>query len=230
MATKKKRPARARPKTPARVKKRTRKAKPRSHQHPELVGLALAAAGLFLATILYLGWDGGVVGDGVEDGVRAVVGGATYLVPLLLVALGALMLLRSALVDVRPFRNGVALLAVGLLVVLGRGHGGALGRALAYALGHLVGRTGALVVGVFLLIAAVLLLTGRGLAAATRERLERAGARVIGLDLHGAEVTADLSRADERRRAVEEAQRRAEDEQRRGHDHQHFVLRHVRGE
>jgi hypothetical protein len=58
----KKRPSRVRPKTPARVKKRQRTRRIRSHHHPELVGLGLLAAGVFLGTLLWLGWDGGVVG------------------------------------------------------------------------------------------------------------------------------------------------------------------------
>ena len=56
MATRRKRaaPARTRrPKSPARVKKRTRK--PRSHHHAELWGLGMTAVGLFLAVVLWLG-------------------------------------------------------------------------------------------------------------------------------------------------------------------------------
>ena len=54
-ARKKKRPLR--PRTPSRVKKRTtRKKRARAaHEHPELIGLALAAVGLFLSSLLYLG-------------------------------------------------------------------------------------------------------------------------------------------------------------------------------
>src|SRR6476659_2699693 len=119
-----KRPAKVRPKTPARVKKRRKKNQPRSHHHPELLGLGMVAVGLFLAALLYLGVAGGSVGSGIESGVRAVVGAAAYLLPVLLLAVGLLVLARSALVDVRPFRTGLALLSVGLLVVLGAGHGG----------------------------------------------------------------------------------------------------------
>lgn len=43
-----------------------------------------------------------------------------------------------------------------------------------------------------------------GIGAAVRERLEREGDRVVGVDLRGAEIQADLSRASERRRAVRE--------------------------
>ena len=40
-----------RPRTPSRVRKRSARTR-RSHHHPELIGLGLAALGLFLATVL----------------------------------------------------------------------------------------------------------------------------------------------------------------------------------
>ena len=42
------------PRTPARVKKKTRRT--RSHHHPELWGLGMVAVGLFLAVVC--GWAG----------------------------------------------------------------------------------------------------------------------------------------------------------------------------
>ena len=105
-ARKKKRPLR--PRTPSRVKKRTTKKKHAraAHQHPELIGLVLAAFGLFLASLLYLGWEGGVVGEKIEAGFRDVLGSAAYVAPLALAGVGGLMLFRSALLDVKPFRTG----------------------------------------------------------------------------------------------------------------------------
>ena len=97
-ARKKKRPLR--PRTPSRVKKRTTKKKARAraaHEHPELIGLGLVAIGLFLASLLYLGWEGGVVGEKIESGLRDVIGSAAYAAPLALVVVGGLMLFRSAL-------------------------------------------------------------------------------------------------------------------------------------
>ncbi len=41
-----------------------------------------------------------------------------------------------------------------------------------------------------------------GIGAGIRSRLERDGARVVGIDLHDAEVVADLSTAEGRREAV----------------------------
>ena len=91
--------ARVRPKTPPRVKKRTRKV--RGHHHPELVGLGLVAAGVFLATLLWLGVEGRLGRRGaVSEACRRLVGDAAVRRPAALIAVGALMLARSALVDV----------------------------------------------------------------------------------------------------------------------------------
>ena len=67
-----------RPRVPARVRKTRRAKKTRGHQHPELVGLVLTAVGLFLATVIYLGWSGGRVGGWLAHGLDAVIGGAVY--------------------------------------------------------------------------------------------------------------------------------------------------------
>src|SRR5512135_1152284 len=97
------------PRVPSRVKRRTRKGggRARSEQHLELIGLGLLAVGLFTASILYLGWSGGMVGGGVTDGFTALLGAAAYVAPLALLIVGSLMVSRSALVDVRPFRTGL---------------------------------------------------------------------------------------------------------------------------
>ena len=79
-----------RPRAPARVKRRKRAAKQRSHHHPELFGLGLTAVGLFLATLVYLGWEGGRVGAAMTDGLSALLGDASYLLPTALVIVGAL--------------------------------------------------------------------------------------------------------------------------------------------
>src|SRR5256714_4459188 len=100
----KKRPLR--PRVPSRVKKRTRKGGVRSAQHHELVGLGLLALGVFLASMLYLGWSGGMVGGAIADGFKGAIGAAAYVAPVAFAVVGALMVARSALVDVRPFRTG----------------------------------------------------------------------------------------------------------------------------
>ena len=63
----KKRPHKTSPKTPARVKKRRAKTRRRTsgtshaHHHPELIGLGLTGLGVFLAAILWFGFNGGPV-------------------------------------------------------------------------------------------------------------------------------------------------------------------------
>ena len=169
MATRKKRsaPTRTRkPRSPARIRKRAKKT--RGHHHPELWGLGLAAVGLVLATVLWLGWDGGPVGMRASDWLRDGVGAAAPFAPLVLLSVGALMLVRSALVDLRPFRTGLVVGVVGLMVALGEDHGGVLGSVLGGGLAQVVGGAGALIVGTALVLAGTLLVTGASAGALLR--------------------------------------------------------------
>jgi S-DNA-T family DNA segregation ATPase FtsK/SpoIIIE len=108
-----------RPRLPSRVKKRTRKGKQKSQQHLELIGLGLVALGVFLSSVLYLGWSGGMAGGWIADLFTATIGAAAYAAPVVCLSIGGLMVARSALVDVRPFRTGLIVTAFGLLTVLG---------------------------------------------------------------------------------------------------------------
>jgi DNA segregation ATPase FtsK/SpoIIIE, S-DNA-T family len=165
-----KRPKHMRPKSPARVRKSKSKraARRRGHQHPELVGLALVFVAVFLAIPLWLGWDGGVVGAKIVSGLDGLVGSARLGVPLVLLAIGGLMVARSSLVAVRPFRTGLVVLGLGLMALLGEERGGAVGEALDLLFGRLLGETGTDVLGIFGLIAGALLLTGASLGAMLR--------------------------------------------------------------
>jgi len=168
------------PRAPSRVRKKRAKAKkPRGHQHPELLGLALVAFGLFLGSVLWAGWNGGYVGGRIGDAFEALVGGLAFALPIALVIVGGLMVGRSDLVDVRPFRTGLFVFALGLLLTLGN-EGGYLGSGLNSALGLTLGRTGVALVGVLCLLVGALLLTGasagaliRRTATAARRPLER---------------------------------------------------------
>jgi len=158
-----------RPRLPSRVKKRTRKGgKVKSEQHLELSGLGLLALGVFLASILYLGWSGGMVGGGIADAFTGAIGAAAYVAPVAFVLVGALMVGRSALVDVRPFRTGLFVTSFGLLATLGNDHGGAIGRGLEKLFGLLVGSTGTMIIGVLALVVGTLLLTGASAGALVR--------------------------------------------------------------
>jgi S-DNA-T family DNA segregation ATPase FtsK/SpoIIIE len=154
------------PRTPSRVKKRTRKQKGR--HHPELIGLGFVALGFFLATLLYLGFDGGVVGGGIADGVRWLLGSAAYVAPVVLLVLGGLMVARSSLVDLGPFRTGLGLLVLGLMLALGSGHGGIVGRGLGGLVGILLGTTGTTILGGTLVLVGALLLSGASAGAILR--------------------------------------------------------------
>jgi DNA segregation ATPase FtsK/SpoIIIE, S-DNA-T family len=164
----KKRKSPLRPRVPARVKKR-RGRRQRGHHHPELWGLGLAAAGLFLATLFWFGWEGGFVGGWVVDGFRSAIGAGAYALPAALVVIGLLMVARSELVDVRPFRTGLTVLALGLLLALGAEHGGLAGEALEGIVGMLLGSTGAAIVGVTAVVVGALLLSGASLGALLRQ-------------------------------------------------------------
>jgi S-DNA-T family DNA segregation ATPase FtsK/SpoIIIE len=161
---KKRRPLR--PRVPARVKKRTTRT--RSHHQTELIGLALTALGLVLSAILYLGLDGGAVGSWLGDALTAVMGEAAYVLPLALLAIGGLMLARSDLLEVRPFRLGVGVGFLGLMTLLGKDSGGWIGLALGGTLAALIGDTGAAIVGAALLLGGLLLVSGASTGAILR--------------------------------------------------------------
>jgi S-DNA-T family DNA segregation ATPase FtsK/SpoIIIE len=163
-----KRPRHLRPKSPSRIRKKKQTRRRNSHQHPELVGLALIFLGAFVAIPLWLGWDGGIVGEKIVSGLDGFLGDARVVVPLVLVVIGALMVGRSSLVSVRPFRTGLVVLGLGLMTILGETRGGATGEALELLLGRLLGSTGTDILGFFALVTGALLLTGASLGAILR--------------------------------------------------------------
>jgi DNA segregation ATPase FtsK/SpoIIIE, S-DNA-T family len=161
------RKSKLRPKLPSRVRKK-RASRPRGRQHPELWGLACIALGVFLGSVLYAGWNGGYVGRWLGDGLDTVIGRASYGMPAALAVLGGLMVARSALVDVRPFRTGLAVLGLGVMVALGRDQGGYFGQMLGGAVGVAIGATGSTILGILLLLVGSLLLSGASLGAILR--------------------------------------------------------------
>ncbi|MBV8080911.1 MAG: hypothetical protein JO186_11125, partial [Actinobacteria bacterium] len=156
-----KRPSRLRPKKKT---SRARKRTTRSHHHPELVGLALCGVGVFLAGVLWFGVSGGPV----AHAATAAIGWAAYVLPVALVPVGALVVTRSALVDVRPFRLGLAVASAGFALALGRSHGGLLGKGLEWVVAQAIGGAGSTMLGILLTIVGVLLLTGTSLGAILR--------------------------------------------------------------
>ncbi len=156
------------PRVPARVKRKKRGHKGHGHQHPELIGLGLVALGLFLGSVIWAGWNGGYVGLWIAEGLDAVIGSASWGLPAALVIVGGLMVARSDLVDVRPFRMGLAVLAFGLMITLGKDQGGYIGSVLGGGLGLALGGTGVAIVGVLTLLAGGLLVTGASAGAMLR--------------------------------------------------------------
>src|SRR4029077_13589883 len=153
----------------SRVKKtRTKRGARTRSQHPELWGLGSVALGLFLGAVLYFGWSGGYVGGWLGDGLDKLVGDARYAVPVALAVLGALVVTKSELVDVRPFRTGMAVLGCGLMITLGKDQGGYLGQLLGGAVGIAIGATGSLLLGALLMLVGSLLLSGASLGAMLR--------------------------------------------------------------
>jgi S-DNA-T family DNA segregation ATPase FtsK/SpoIIIE len=186
----------------------------RGHQHPELIGLGLLALGVFLAIVLWLGWDGGLVGDKIRTILRTLVGGAAVLVPAFLGVVGGLMLGRSALVSLRPFRTGLIVLGVALLLAFGADrfglgdgrppsgfaldqvddHGGLLGGVLYVVCSKLIGEAGVTILAVTTLIAGILLVTGASAAALLR-RSAVAGRHVALHTVRAARGSARAARA-----------------------------------
>jgi S-DNA-T family DNA segregation ATPase FtsK/SpoIIIE len=172
-------------------------------RHWDLIGLGTVGFALFFATVFYLGWDGGRVGEALANGFLLVFGGVGYLVPIALFAAGALMVLRPMLPSVRPFRSGAICLFCALTLGLAAGslgmgperpgedfltdtdrlrsHGGLLGEALFWTSRTLFQTAGAHLLFFFLMLAGVLLLTGASIAGvlqATRESVTMTTQRV----------------------------------------------------
>jgi S-DNA-T family DNA segregation ATPase FtsK/SpoIIIE len=171
----------------ARRKPRARRPAPKSawrlrvpgleQRHWDLIGLALVSVAVFLAFLVYLGWDGGQAGTAVVDGLRKLVGVMHYLVPVALLATGAVLIMRPVLPAVRPLRAGAVCLAIAGCLGLAAGtfglggsgdavqdRGGVVGDGLLDLTSSLLGDVGAHIVAVFCFVAGVLLLTGASVA------------------------------------------------------------------
>jgi S-DNA-T family DNA segregation ATPase FtsK/SpoIIIE len=171
--------------------------------HFDVIGLGLVALAVFFATVFYLGWAGGEVGEAMADGILLLFGGAGYLAPIALFTVGALLVLRPMLPSVRPFRAGGLCLAAALTLGLAAGsfglgpdhaprdgfldggylrhHGGLVGEALFWVVRTLFSTAGAHILFLFLMAAGILLLTGASIAGillATRESVTATTRRV----------------------------------------------------
>src|SRR3954463_7097126 len=116
-------PARRRPKpkkpVPPKQKPRARRSASRwqppklDQRHFDVIGLALVATAIFFSFVVYLDWDGGRAGDAAVEGLQILIGAVHYLVPAVLMAAGAILVLRPVLPAVRPFKTGAICLFTG---------------------------------------------------------------------------------------------------------------------
>ncbi|MEA2208310.1 MAG: segregation ATPase FtsK/SpoIIIE, family, partial [Solirubrobacteraceae bacterium] len=161
----------------------------------EVVGLALIALGVFMAFVVYGGWDGGHVGHGLAVAFGWVLGKARTLAPLALFGAGTMLLLRQSLAFERtllrdPRTIGGACLFAGVTLALAAGtlglssgpgssqtawhspqlqsRGGAFGELLYQVAHRLVQDVGVGILVVFLLLVGVVLITGASLGGALR--------------------------------------------------------------
>ncbi len=151
----------------------------------EVLGLAMMALGVFLAFVLYGGFDGGAAGSALEYGLAYLVGRARVLAPVALLGGGVALASGAVLPARRPLRTGGVTLAAAIVLALAAGtfgvsavahasprwsapflkaHGGVLGEALYAALHPLIQQLGVDILVVFLSIAGLVLLTGASIA------------------------------------------------------------------
>jgi len=169
-------------------------------RHYDVIGLALIAAGVYLAFVLYLGWDGGKVGGWLATALENAAGRVAYVVPIALAAWGGALIARPLLRAPTALNAGGILILAALLLgfaaeTAGLGperpnrheffeqrfmveHGGAVGEALYWAATTLFQRLGAHILALLILVSGTLLLTGTtvaGLLGATGRAVRRAG-------------------------------------------------------
>jgi DNA segregation ATPase FtsK/SpoIIIE, S-DNA-T family len=155
-------------------------------RHWDLIGLGLVAFAAFFACVFYLGWAGGRVGETMADGLLFLFGGIGYTAPIVLFAVGALLVVRPVMPSMHPLKAGALCLGAALMLGLAAGslglgpgdtprdsfldpdylehHGGLVGESLFWVSAKLFSEAGSHILFVFLLLAGVLLLTGASIA------------------------------------------------------------------
>ena len=155
-------------------------------RHLDVIGMGLAALGLYLGFVLYGGWDGGRVGGWADTALTHAVGQVAYVVPFALVAWGMSLMLRPFVEAPGALNAGAILVLCSLLLAFaaqtaGLGgerpvrkeyfdphfftqHGGAVGEGLYWATTTLFQRLGAHIVAVAMFVSGALLLSGATVA------------------------------------------------------------------
>jgi DNA segregation ATPase FtsK/SpoIIIE, S-DNA-T family len=188
------------------------RARGKGHTSPEvmqrrldLAGLSCIGVAVYLGYVIYLGWNGGTVGDGSETALQYAVGAGAVIVPVALGLAGIALILRPFLPAPRSVAVGVVAIACGLLLALaaqtaGLGpdgarkdlfdpdffphHGGGVGETLYWATTTLFQRLGAQIIAVVLVVSGLLLISGRSVSdmvRAARRGAERAKRGTVGL-------------------------------------------------
>src|SRR5829696_7087901 len=102
--------------------RRSAPARPTLEQrHWDLIGLGLVALAVFLAFLVYLGWEGGTAGTALVDGLKDMIGAVHVVAPAALLAAGAVLVLRPVLPAVRPFRAAALCLLLSSCLALAAG-------------------------------------------------------------------------------------------------------------
>ena len=182
----------SRRRAPARQARRPVRRDPREfverfeQRHYDVIGLFLIAAAVFMAFVLYLGWDGGRVGHWIERGLANGFGQVAYVVPIALAACGAALIARPSIEAPSALNAGGILILAALLLAFaaetaGLGperprrhdyfeqkfmleHGGAIGESLYWASTSLFQRLGAHILVLLMFVSGALLLTQTTLA------------------------------------------------------------------
>ncbi len=203
----KRQPARGRKRKPAargRARSRGRASPEVTQRRLDLAGLSCVGLAVYLGYVIYLGWNGGTVGDGSQTALEYAVGAGAIVVPVALGLAGIGLILRPFLPSPKSVAVGVVAIACGLLLALaaqtaGLGpdgvrkglfdpnffphHGGGLGEVLYWATTTLFQRLGAQIIAVVLLLSGLLLLTGRSVSdmvRAARRGADRAKRGTVG--------------------------------------------------
>ena len=160
-----------------------------SQRQRDLSGLALVAVALFIAFPLYSGGDAGIGGAQFVAALRWSFGQVAYIIPPILALGGLVLILRPVINLPQSLRVGALCLLLGASLALAAGtlglgtgtgrtvqldpaffgdRGGAVGDLLYLGSGTLVGPVGSHIFALFLLLAAVLLISGLSIAAVLR--------------------------------------------------------------